>query len=200
MARDKNPAARICINETGVNAINLFESGLMLGLRDSLASPALDSFMLFISRLGDHGAVFIALALVLLCFKTTRRQGAVLALALIIDLLVVNVALKPLISRIRPYDFSTEIIPFAVIPGDWSFPSGHTAAAFAAAVSMLPFGKKAFVPMLVFALCMGFSRVYLLMHYPSDVAAGAIIGALCGLAADFIFKKLLRRDIIMFKD
>ena len=74
-------------------------------------------------------------------------------------------------------------------PGDFSFPSGHTAAAMAAAVALIPAGKRVFYPMLALACVMGFSRLYFMVHYPTDVLAGAVCGALCGWAA----LSLLRR-------
>ena len=97
--------------------------------------------------------------------------------------------LKPLAGRTRPYDLGVPLEILVRKPGDFSFPSGHTAAAMAAAVALIPAGKRVFYPMLALACVMGFSRLYFMVHYPTDVLAGAVCGALCGWAA----LSLLRR-------
>ena len=179
-----------------MHAINAFEAQILIWLQSVLGCPFLDAVAKALSWLGDHGRVFILLAVILLCFKKTRVLGAVLALALILDLMVVNMVIKPLVARIRPYDFDSAIRIIIAPPGDFSFPSGHTAVAFAAAASLGSLCKKARVPAFAFASLMGLSRIYLMVHYPSDVLAGAVLGSLCGLLAVFLWKMFENRDKI----
>ena len=141
-----------------------------------------------ISLTGDKGIGLIILALVLLCIPKTRKAGAVVAVALVLDLLLVNLTLKPLVARVRPYDLGIDLNLITHHPSDFSFPSGHTAVAFAGAVALYAAGKKWMRIGLVYACCMGFCRMYLMMHYPTDVLFGALCGALCGVAALYVCK------------
>lgn len=168
---------------------HLAELKMLQALHAAWACPFLDKSLAFVTRLGDHGLAFILLTLVLLCIPKTRKLGLGVGIALILDFLLVNLGLKPLAGRTRPYDLGVPLEILVRKPGDFSFPSGHTAAAMAAAVALIPAGKRVFYPMLVLACVMGFSRLYFMVHYPTDVLAGAVCGALCGWAA----LSLLRR-------
>jgi len=141
----------------------------------------LDVLMPIVSALGNDGMVWIVLAIVLLIIRRYREAGVALCFALALDLIVCNLVLKPLVGRIRPYDVNTAIQLLITSPTDYSFPSGHTAASFTA-VSALYFShrKKLWKPALVLAVLIAFSRLYLYVHYPSDVLAGAVIGTFIG--------------------
>ena len=173
-----------------MEALNLFELGLLQGLQEAVGCPLLDKITVAISTTGDKGIGMILLALILLCIPKARKVGAVVAVALVLDLLLVNLTLKPLVARVRPYDLGFDLNLITHHPSDFSFPSGHTAVAFAGAVALYAAGKKWMAAGLVYACCMGFSRMYLLMHYPSDVLFGALFGALCGVAALYLYKRV----------
>lgn len=158
-------------------------------------NPVLDGLMLFVSWLGNGGRLFIALSLLMLCVRRTRALGGVCCTALALDGLVVNLALKPLVARARPFADGAFALLLAP-PGDFSFPSGHTAAAFAFAFALAPAGKKWSAAAIAFAALMGVSRMYLTVHFPTDVLCGAVVGALCGRAALFLWKKALGHDIM----
>ncbi len=136
--------------------------------------------MALFSRLGDWGAVWIALAVLLLLTPRTRRAGAALALSLAAEVLCCNLILKPLCARPRPCDVNSAVALAVPRPPGYSFPSGHTGAAFAAAVSLRLSGRGAWIPALVLACLIALSRLYLYVHYPSDVLAGALLGAAAG--------------------
>ena len=170
-----------------MDALNLFELGLLQDLQAALGCPLLDRLTTLVSITGDKGVGMIVLALVLLCIPKTRRVGATVAIALVLDLLLVNVSLKPLFARTRPYDLGIDLNLITHHPSDYSFPSGHTAVSFAAAVALAQAGKRWLVPGLCYATVMGFCRMYLMMHYPTDVVFGAIAGALCGAAAIWVW-------------
>ena len=159
----------------------------------NLWCPFLDAVMPIITHLGDGGIFWIALALILLCIPTTRKTGAAMGIALLMGLLVCNLALKPLVGRIRPFDFQLlqgKVIPLLIeAPRDFSFPSGHTIASFEAATVLMLRHRKAGIAALVLACLIGFSRLYLYVHYPTDVIASVVLGTLIGMIAHVAVNK-----------
>ena len=140
----------------------------ILSMLQKIRTPLLDIFMSNITKLGNAGIVWILLTIVLLLIPKTRKSGLILAAALIVDLILCNGILKPLIARIRPFDVN-------------SFPSGHTAASFTAVMALYLAGeKKLWKIALVLAVLIAFSRLYLYVHYPTDVLGGIITGAIAG--------------------
>ena len=136
--------------------------------------------MPIISMLGNAGAIWIVCAVVLLVIPKTRKVGVVLAVSLAIEALCCNVILKPLVARIRPFDVNTAVQLLISPPKDFSFPSGHTGAAFAAASALFFSKNRLWIPSLVLAILIAFSRLYLYVHYPSDVLGGILLGILSG--------------------
>ena len=159
----------------------------------SLHSPMLDGSMGFITRLGDSGILWVTLTAVLLVFRKTRRVGCVLATALLIDAVLCNLLLKPLVARVRPCGILTEVQLLIPYPDDFSFPSGHTAASFASVTALWLAGKKQWaMAALPVGVLIAFSRMYLCVHYPTDILGGAILGAVCGWAGAWLVKKAER--------
>jgi len=175
-------------------------------------SAALDWFFNFVTMLGNGGWFWIALAVGFLIFKKTRKLGIIMAIALILELLIVNVTMKPLFDRPRPYDleiawwvqayravFPNGALP-SHLPGDMSFPSGHTAVSFAGALAWCFGSKREWVNRarwvsyigIITATLIAFSRLYLGVHYPTDVIGGVLAGALCALLAMCIFSAIDR--------
>lgn len=128
----------------------------ILSMLQKIRTPLLDIFMSNITKLGNAGIVWILLTIVLLLIPKTRKSGLILASALIVDLILCNGILKPLIARIRPFDVNSAIQLIVAKPHDYSFPSGHTAASFTAVMALY------------------------LAHYPTDVLGGIITGAIAG--------------------
>lgn len=146
-----------------------------------LRSDAMDAVMLAATQMGDAGLLWIALALVLLAFPKTRIVGAAVALALILEFTVANGIIKPLVERARPFALHPGIELLIEAPADWSFPSGHTGASFAAVLALWEMRSRLFVPALLAASLIAFSRLYLFVHFPTDVAGGIAIGAAAGI-------------------
>ena len=149
--------------------------------------------MEFISLLGKGGIFLIILSLILLTRKSTRRIGTAMAIGLALGALLVNLWLKVVIARPRPYaDVESLYYPLWQMLGshlesDFSFPSGHTNAAFAAMIPLFILGRKSWSWIaLVFGIFMGISRIYLVVHFPSDVLGGIITGTLAGLIGTLI--------------
>lgn len=164
----------------------------------------LDVVMPILTILGEHGIFCIVLSAVLIAIPKTRKIGVSAAIALALGFLVGNLTIKPLVSRIRPYAVDPSLksavlenFPLAGFPHDASFPSGHTLAAFEAAVPIFIRSKKWGIPALVLAFGVALSRLYLTVHYPTDVLAGAILGTCFAILAsaltDLIWKKIAAR-------
>lgn len=166
-----------------------FEYGI-LQLIQQRHNDILNKIMIFITSLGDGGMVWIILALALLLFKSTRKCGVTVLVALVLQLLLGNVLLKNVFSRLRPfYDYPTVEL-LITKPSGFSFPSGHTFSSFAAATAVLLHNKKIGIPAVVLASLIAFSRLYLFVHYPTDILAGIVFGILTAFAADFFIDKL----------
>lgn len=153
----------------------------VLDFIQGLRTPFADRFMSAITTLGDNGIIWIVLTGILLLIPKKRYVGVTLMVALILDLLICNVIMKNLIARTRPFDINTSIELLIAIPKDFSFPSGHTAASVVATV-VLYFRKQKILWMVaaLLTLFIAFSRMYLYVHFPSDILGGAIIGAVIG--------------------
>lgn len=149
----------------------------------------LDIVMPWISRLCDHGEVWIVLAAVLLILRSQRRRSAAVSCALVLDLVSCNLILKPLIGRLRPFAINPAVELLVPPPLDASFPSGHTAASFAAVFALKASGSPLWKPALVLAVVMAFSRLYLYVHWPSDVLGGAVLGAAVGWAGAWLVQR-----------
>lgn len=151
----------------------------------------LNTVMPLITLFGEKGVFWILTAVVLLCIPKYRKAGISIGVALGIGLLLCNVVIKPLVDRPRPYDYQLQYygkdIPLLIAKlSDGSFPSGHTAACFEGAGVLLGRDKRLGIPALVIAVLVAFSRMYLYVHYPTDVLAGALIGLSLGFLANFL--------------
>lgn len=163
-------------------------------IRETLSCDVMDAIMKGITYIAEVGWFWILLGVVLIFFKKTRKIGITMLGALLLNLLVCNVTIKPLVGRIRPYDIKEGIDLIIKTPHDFSFPSGHTSASFAGAVALFLYNKKWGGAAVLLAALIGFTRLYLYVHFPTDVLAGAFIGALCAvisyLIVKFVFNKL----------
>ena len=187
---------------------NLFDSFLSFDLSvfqwiQGIQNDFLDAVLVGITTLGNAGAIFIVLGLGLFITKKYRKAGFAVIVALLVMLICNDLFLKELFARPRPFNlFDSDpqkyaewgrayIYPELVNkPSSYSFPSGHTSSAFAAAIALLWQNRKWGVPVTIFAALMGFSRIYVEVHYCTDVIAGVVSGAVCALVAVLIVKYL----------
>ena len=160
------------------------EGTVLLWIQEHVRCAGLDAFAVGFTSLGNAGMIWIALSLALLCFRRTRKAGLMGLLALAVGFVLTNLTLKPLMGRIRPW-LTVEGLTALVDERDpHSFPSGHTCAAFAAACAWRPHLPKRWGnAALACAALMGLSRLYVGVHFPTDVLAGALAGALSGWLA-----------------
>lgn len=172
--------------------IQNMDEAVLRWIGEHLRADWLDPAMVFYTKLGNAGALFIAAAVLLLLFRSMRRAGAAAGVGMTLGLLATNLALKPLVSRARPWVVMEGWQALVTSSDMNSFPSGHTTAAFAFAAALcavLP-QKWAKAAALIAAALMGGSRLYVGVHFPTDVLTGAVIGTICGLLGAWITRKL----------
>lgn len=157
----------------------------------NMHNPVLDKIMTFITHLGDGGILWIVAGILMCITKKYRRAGATTLLALLLMLVIGNITLKPIIARIRPYEYAPHVRLIIDTPHDFSFPSGHTFASFASAVSVFMFHKKEGIAALCVASLIAFSRLYLYVHFPTDILAGIILGIAVAFTSRAIINKML---------
>lgn len=188
------------------SVFSAFDHSVFQWIQEHVWCEVLNVLMPIITFFGEGGCFWIVLAVVFLFSKKYRKVGVTMAFALIVMLLVNDVTLKNIFARVRPFNFE----PFAdlyagfpvsadgkpellvSLPSSYSFPSGHTSSSFAAATAILLNKKwKVGVPAFVLAILIGFSRNYLMVHYPTDVLFGALMGMVYAVIAYFLIAKFV---------
>lgn len=175
-----------------------FDLPILDWIQANLKNGIFDVIWPIITLFGDGGIFWIGVAVVLLVFPKTRKTGIGMGIALFMGVIVCNVTLKPLVGRIRPYDFKEQLgvtIPLlADRLHDFSFPSGHTIASFEASVVIFRNYKKAGIAAIILAFLIAFSRLYMYYHYPTDVLFSMVVGTIFAIIGDklagVIVKKL----------
>ncbi len=152
----------------------------MLDKIAKLHTKRLNKIMVFATTLGNNGFIWFALAFVFLFFQRFRTSGIAIIIAVSLSWLCGEITIKNIVGRVRPCHKVAEEQLLIKNPPHYSFPSGHTTSSFSAATVMLMLHPVAAIPMVIFAILIAFSRTYLLVHYPTDVFAGAALGIICG--------------------
>lgn len=163
----------------------------------NIHSDILTEAMKIITSLGNYGLMWIVLSAILIAYPKTRAKGISMAISLIIMFISVNIIVKPFIDRARPFEADMEILKNIAVslPKDGSFPSGHTAAAFAASVCAFCYNKRQGMLLLIIAFLIGISRLYLGVHFPTDVMGGIIFGTLSGITGFKLGCKIMQKNI-----
>ena len=168
----------------------------ILDMIQNLRTPIGDVVVRRITRLGDAGIIWIILTVLLLIIPKTRKTGVIMMAALLVDVLLCNVFIKNLVARTRPFDVNTTVQLLVAKPRDYSFPSGHTAASFASVTALYLAGeKKMWKAALVLAVLIALSRLYLYVHYPTDIIGGVIFGSLSGYLGYKIVEWIQKKKI-----
>lgn len=176
-----------------MNWLNTTELPILWWIREHLTHPFLDTVMPYLTSLADHGEFWILLAVILLCFKKTRKAGVAMGIAMACGYLIGNMGMKNLFARTRPYDM-VEVELLVDKLHDFSFPSGHTLVSFEAATALWFYHRRWGVAALTLAALIGYSRLYLFVHYPSDVAVGALLGVGIALAACAVTNRWIKKE------
>lgn len=167
----------------------------ILNLIQSMSSPFLDSFFSSVTHLGDGGFIWIVTGVLLIIYGGVKKKrrvllcGFTLLLALLFGFIGGNLTLKPIIARPRPYE-GLDIPLLIKAPSDFSFPSGHTLSSFAASVSIFLYNRKYGAAAIILACVIAFSRLYLYVHFPSDILFGTVLGIVCAFAAKYTVTKI----------
>ena len=173
-----------------------FDLPILDWIAANLWCPVLDAVMPVITLLGDAGIFWIAIAVLFIFTKKYRKIGIGMMIALMMGLVICNICLKPMIARIRPYDFKEEHLGTVVNlliekQHDFAFPSGHTIASFEAAVVILLGNRKLGIPAMILACLIAFSRLYLYVHYPTDVIVSIVLGSVLALIGWYLAQKVM---------
>lgn len=169
-----------------MEALFQLDGTILLWIQEYVRNDFLTPIFKFITSLGDDGFIWIAIAILLLFTKKYRKVGLMVGAALLGSLLFNNAILKNIVARPRPYRMIESLTILIPEPGEFSFPSGHTSSSFAAGVVlflMLP--RKYGVPAMILAFLIGISRLYVGVHYPTDVLGGMVMGTLIAFSVSF---------------
>lgn len=174
--------------EAILNVVQNIDGWILLFIQNHLRPDALTPWVIRFTKLGNAGLIWIVISVLLLIPGRTRRAGILSIAALAVSLCITNLLLKNYVARIRPYEVVSGLTSLLGAVDGYSFPSGHASAGFAAATVISKSCRKwVGWPCLVLACLLSLSRLYVGVHYPSDVICGAIIGFLIGLVIFWLF-------------
>ena len=176
--------------------IQSFDTSALLYIQDFLRTPILTSIMVFLSRIGDFGFVWIFIGFILFIPDKTRRGAVDMLICLLAAYIINDLVLKLIFERVRPYEVINELKILVPPESTYSFPSGHANSSFAAALALtLAFGKKGALTYIPAAL-ISVSRCYVGVHYPSDVLVGMIVGTAVSLAVYLLLRRYVKTDFL----
>ena len=162
-------------------------------IQENLRCGFLDFLMPKITLIGEHGIVYITIAVLMLFFKRYRRTGATILTGLSIGYVLVNLIVKNLVARLRPYQINTAFELIVKAPHEFSFPSGHALHGFVFATVLMFYDKRIGIPALIVVTLVAFSRLYLYVHFPTDVLAGAAMGVGIGIGAVYLVRFVIKK-------
>lgn len=168
---------------------------ILLWIQEHVRNIYLTPFMVVITTMGNAAAVWCLIAIVLLCRKERRRVGIMMVVAMLTSFFINNLLLKNIVARTRPYERIAELHLLVGKAVDLSFPSGHSASSFAAAMVLcLAMPKRYGIPAMILATSIALSRLYVGIHYPFDVAFGIVSGSVIGYMSFMVLDKKLTQE------
>lgn len=170
------------------------DRSILLFIREKLVNDYLTPFVKFITTLGNGGVLWILLCLGLLIYKPTRRIGIYCAVALALEFIVCNLLIKNIVKRARPWTKIPGLDPLVAKPTDYSFPSGHSSSSIAVGYTLLRKAPRKYgIPIFILGVLICLSRLYVAVHYPSDVIVGALIGVIFSHVADLVINQFKKK-------
>lgn len=166
------------------------DANVLLWIQKTVRCAQLTPVMKGFSYLGNAGIFWIAVSILLLIPKRSRRAGIIALASIVITFCICNLWLKNAVARVRPYEVINGLTILIGEEDTWSFPSGHAASSFAASIAILRCAKKWLgIPCVCIAALIAFSRLYVGVHYPTDVIGGIAIGMIVALVLSGLFRK-----------
>lgn len=180
-----------------MNFLTKIDLSILNLIQNTLKSGLMDKMMTSITALGNMGIFWILLIIIFLSTKEYKKLAKIMIVSLIINTVLVNIILKPLVGRIRPFEIVDGIKLLVLKPTDPSFPSGHSAISFCmmTVIALFSKSKSLNIMAVVLAFLIAFSRLYLYIHYPTDVIVGAIMGVLCALLGSKFYYSSYGKDL-----
>lgn len=180
-----------------MNIITDIDFKVLNFIHEHFTNSLFDFLMPKVSFLGNKGMIWIAAAIIMLIFKKYRETGIKIGIGLLTGVIIGNVLLKNLLARERPCWINDTVQMLIAIPQDYSFPSGHTLSSFIAATIIMNSNKRMGIAAYVLASLIAFSRLYLYVHFPTDVLAGVLLGITIGLTISKLFYMYLHRNFLL---
>ncbi len=176
-----------------IDTLIKLDGDILLWIQDNLRADWLDPIIKAITYLGNGGIFWILVCILLMLIKKTRATGAVCSCSLAVTFLINNLILKNVIARVRPYEAIESLTRIIGAQSDFSFPSGHSGASFAVAVVIfMEMPKKYGIPAVILAFLIALSRLYVGVHYPSDVIAGIATGTVYAVICVMVYRKFFK--------
>ena len=172
-----------------MEVLHQLEAAILLFLQNNVRTDLFSAILIPLTYACEHGELWLILSAVLLCFKSTRKAGAIALLSLLVVWSSSELLVKVLVQRARPFTAIEGLIPAVAPPGSFSFPSGHSCSSLAAAGTHWRLVKQRWLrwTILVTALLVAFSRLYVGVHYPTDVLVGSLWGWIgSGIVVHFV--------------
>lgn len=175
-----------------MEAIQNFDFFVLNGLQELLQCSFLDTVVPILTHLG-HGVVWAIFGLIFLFMKKYRFNGICIISALVATVIISEFIIKPLFLRERPYMLNPDFVLLIPEPSGTSFPSSHTSTSFASALQFFGINRKAGIAAMIFAAVVAFTRLYLYVHFPTDILGGIILGIIMGFATIIVGKKIRQK-------
>jgi undecaprenyl-diphosphatase len=187
-----------------IQIIQHIDNSILTFINNNFHNAVLDKLFVFLTTIGNEGLVWILISLLLIITKKYRKVGFISLVALLFTTICGDLILKNIVQRIRPSEGIAQIDLLVKKPSSYSFPSGHSGAAFAAAGVLAYYFIRYAVGIYVFAALIAFSRLYVNVHYPTDVLVGASLGFMWSRAVIYLIDKkrisIMRSKTMEFKE
>ena len=182
-----------------MNLLTQLDINILNFIQNNLTSPFLDKIMTTVTSLGNMGIIWIIMVIIFLSDEKYKKMAKTMIFCMLINAILINIILKPLVNRTRPFDLVQGIKLLVMKPTDPSFPSGHSAISFCSLVVILTMTKSRILKVFatILAILISYSRLYLYVHYPSDVLMGIILGSVISLVS---MKVYFSKNYINFKN
>lgn len=166
------------------------DEDILLYIQENIRSATADTIMKAVTHLGDMGIFWIMIIFVLFLSQKYKKTAFIMALTIALGLIITNLILKNSVHRIRPFHAIEELFPLIPKPKDWSFPSGHATSSIGCGIAMLRnLPKKYGISGFTIGILIAVSRIYLGVHYTTDIVAGALIGTVSAFSSEKIVNK-----------